>query len=193
MFQDTLPTKLGRIYSAMRETMSSLIDTNNMYIALYDTSTHGIEFPKGYEDGVEVPDETKLPGHYLAPRKLGERKGLTDWVIDHRGTLFIPRNFQDWVHQHRHEIEAFDIGTQCWLGAPMLLRGEVIGVIAFQNFGKPDAFDLGHKALVETIARQAAVAIENVKLLYEIKYKAELHATERAYKDIAGERKRGLE
>lgn len=160
--EQQLQATLQRIYRAAADTMRELMDTSNMFIALYDEESETITFPLGYENGREVPEDAKRPGHYLAPRRLGERKGLTDWVIRHREPLLIKENFAEWARS-QPDIEVFDIGTQCWLGAPMLLRNKVLGVIALQNFQEPRVFDEGHRDLLVTIASQAAVAIANVR------------------------------
>ncbi len=161
--EQRLRRTLQRIYHEAAQAMEGVIDTSNMYIALYDPMTETIEFPLYFEHGQEIPDEVKRNGHPAASRKLGERKGLTDWVIREKEPLLIEKDFEN--ETGRRGIEAFTIKTKCWLGAPMLLRGEVIGVIGLQNFEQEGVFDANHRNLLTTLASQAAIAIDNVRAL----------------------------
>ncbi len=163
MKSDGLQVTLQNIYDAAVKAMSELIDTNNMYTALHDEDTGDIEFPLAYEKGQRVSDEEKVEGKPYGPRPFGERKGLTEWVIRHKKPLLIERDFDAWI-EAQEDVEAFPMDTQCWLGAPMLLRDKVIGVIGLQNFEREGVFDRGHQDLLMTIASQAATAIENARL-----------------------------
>jgi GAF domain-containing protein len=160
---EDLRETLQEIYAAALEAMSGLLDTRNMYIALYDEDSGLIEFPLAYGPGQQGADDEEFEGRPWDPRHLGERQGLTEWVIRHKKPLLIENDFEAWIEAH-DEIEAFPMGTKCWLGAPMLLRDRVIGVIGLQNFEREGVFDRNHRDLLMTIASQAATAIENARL-----------------------------
>ncbi|GAB4410921.1 MAG: hypothetical protein Fur0044_04770 [Anaerolineae bacterium] len=147
--------ELQDIYEAAAEAMSELMDTRNMYIALYDEKAATIEFPL-------FISEKEVTKEAYAPRRFGERQGLTEWVIRHRQPLLIEKDFDAWV-EAQEDIEAFRIGTKCWLGAPMLLRDKVIGVIGLQNFEQEGVFDEHRRDLLMMIASQAAIAIDNAQ------------------------------
>ncbi len=153
---------LRRIYNEAAAVMSGLMDTRNMYIALYDKDTMMVEFPLAYQDAELVLDEEKVWGKPWGPRRFGERSGLTEWIIRHKGSLLIEKDFEGWAGAH--DVKVFNMETKCWLGAPMLLRDEVIGVIGLQNFEREGIFDRNHQDLLLTIASQAAVAIKNAQL-----------------------------
>jgi GAF domain-containing protein len=142
--------------------MSGLVDTRDMYIALYNEETEVIEFPLAYEKGRRVLEEEKVKFGPFQSRHFGDRKGLTEWVIRHKEALLIEKDFDVWVEE-QEDIEAFAIGTKCWLGAPMLFRDRAIGVIGLQNFEREGIFDKPHKDLLATLAGQAAIAIENAR------------------------------
>jgi signal transduction histidine kinase len=161
---------LEQIYQATAEELSGVMDTNNMYIALYHRDTRKLEFPLVYEDGQAMSPEERR--EYGLDRPLDQRPGLTDWVIHNKQPLLIERDFV--AEATSRGIQVFeDMGTQCWLGAPMLLRGEVIGVIGLQSFDEEGVFDQGHQDLLMTIASQAAVAIENARLIAGERQKAD--------------------
>ncbi|MCP4407635.1 MAG: GAF domain-containing protein [Gammaproteobacteria bacterium] len=161
---DTFEQELQNIYNKAAEAMSGLMDTHNMYIAFYNENTKTIEFPLAYQDGQRVPDNEQVKGQPWGPRPFGARKGLTEWVIRHKMPLLVERDFDAWIDAQK-DVEAFPMGTQCWLGAPMLLRDKVIGVIGLQNFEREGVFDQNHRDLLVMIASQAAIAIDNANIL----------------------------
>ena len=54
-------------------------------------------------------------------------------------------------------------GVRSWLGVPLEIHGEVVGVLAVQA-GAPDAFSPDRIRLLEAIAAQSAVALQNARL-----------------------------
>ena len=58
-------------------------------------------------------------------------------------------------------------GMQTHMAAPMLRNGEVVGVVAF-NRVEAGGFTPGEVALLQTFANQAAIAVDNARLLREI-------------------------
>lgn len=156
---NTVEQELEDIYTSAVEVMSDLMDTRNMYIALYDQPNQMIEFGLVREGGKPMPK-----GKMWKSRQLGERKGLTEWVIRHKKSLLVDKDFDDWAAKQK-DVEVYEGVTKCWLGAPMIFRDRVIGVIGLQNFEREHVFDQNHKRLLEMIAGQAAVAIDNAHKL----------------------------
>ena len=139
---------------------SLLIDTTNLYVALVRSLPDGqteISFPLAVEDGV----------HQEWPsRPLGN--GLSEYVIQTRQPLLIPEDVFGFLTQ-KLKIDPVVIGrpAQCWLGVPMIYGDNVGGVIAVQNLDQPNSLNEGHLELLNAIASQAAVAIENARLYSE--------------------------
>lgn len=157
--QKTLET----IYRSAEESMRDLMDTRNMYIALYHESTQMIEFALTREDSQQFKDKK-----FHKSRKLGDRNGLTEWIIRNKKSLLVSENFDAWADA-QPDVEVFTGVTKCWLGAPMIYGDRVIGVIGLQNFERDHVFDEQHRALLETIASQAAVAIETARQQQKLK------------------------
>jgi len=51
-----------------------------------------------------------------------------------------------------------------WMGIPLLAKGRVIGILNLDS-KTPGSFNSDHAAIVQTFANQAAIAIENIRLL----------------------------
>jgi GAF domain-containing protein len=161
----TMDEQLERIYRAMVKTMQPLMNTRNMYIALFDEASRLVSFPLVYENGQEVASYKKGVGEPYGSRLFKQDSGgLTDWVIRHRKVLLVPDAFEAWVLQ-QDDIQAFAMGTKCWLGAPMIFGGAVIGAIGLQSFEQESVYEERHRRLLETIAGQAAIAIVNARQL----------------------------
>ena len=173
-----LQNVLQRIYSEIATTMAGLMDARNMYIALSHSDDDQIEFPLVYEIGKLLPDENKVGDNPYRTRRRGERNGLTERLIREKEPLLISGDFNAWVAR-QPDIDVFPMGTKCWLGAPMMLGDRVIGVIGLQNFEREGVFDEGHRDLLVTIASQAAVAIENIRLQEERERELVQRAVER--------------
>jgi len=54
-----------------------------------------------------------------------------------------------------------------WLGAPLIVRDEIVGALVVQNYGEESTLDEGHLQLLAAIASQVAGAIDSYRLLAE--------------------------
>lgn len=155
-----VPEQLSEVYRAIADAMKGIMDTQNLYIALYDSRRDVISFPLAFQDGQPISDDLRKAGQPYSPRQLGDRNGLTEWVINNKQPLLIKRDFNQWIDQHR--VLAFSkMRTRCWLGTPLILGHNVLGIIGMQNFQLEAVFDESHEQWLQTIAGIAAVAIEN--------------------------------
>ncbi len=144
---------LGLIY----EQTKRLMDTRNMYIALYDNEESMLSFPLSKEGGADDP---------VKPRKIDIKNesagGLTEIVIRNHESLYIPDVASWCVDNVRTLPEKPD--PKSWLGVPMLLEGKVLGVISLRNYELENAYTQEDIAVLEAMAGQAAVALENARL-----------------------------
>jgi len=132
--------------------VSRLLDTTNLYVALYHPEQDQVSFPLYAEGGrVRRLDERRQAG-----------KGLTEYVIRTREPLLVKENLDQWLEGQG--IEAVGRDAQSWLGVPMALGERVIGVIAVQSYTTPRLYDEHDQGLLTAIASQAAIAIQNARL-----------------------------
>jgi signal transduction histidine kinase len=133
-------------------TIGLVLDNSNFYIALYDEEKQFVSFPVYSIDGNQ-----DISG---AGRPFGN--GLTEYVIRTKAPLLIPHNLTE-------TTEALGIApigrrAESFLAVPILVGEKVIGVIALQNYDRPDAYNTTHVELLSTFASQAAIALENARL-----------------------------
>jgi PAS domain S-box-containing protein len=99
--------------------------------------------------------------------KLGE--GMVGWCAQHNKTLL-----SNDVSSDEHYINFYPdrIPTRSELSIPLHVEGKVIGVLDIQS-PRLDAFDQNDIRVMETLADQIAIGLENAKLLTEIRQQVE--------------------
>jgi PAS domain S-box-containing protein len=134
---------------------STLIDTTNFSIALYDEEGDVITFPF-----VVDPEERED----WAPRK--GRRGLTGRIIETGEPLLLPSGA---AGPERDEGRAIHAGLcHSWLGVPMIAEDKVRGVIAVQSYDREHVFGRQDLEFLMTVASQSAMAVRNAQLYQQI-------------------------
>ncbi|CAN5584120.1 hypothetical protein BH23CHL7_BH23CHL7_16240 [soil metagenome] len=137
----------------VRETFSADI----AYVALLDTERGQIGFPYYYETGSpEAP----------APIALGE--GWTSRILLNKRPLLINSDEQ------RESFDAQALGTlpRSYLGVPVLVGDEAIGVISVQSTREEGRFGSSDERLLSIIAANVGAAIQNARLYHEMRSRA---------------------
>jgi len=154
-------TNLDNLYQIIHRQIVQVMGEVNFMIARYDASTDMIEIPY-LDEGGQI---TSLP-----PFPLGQ--GLTSIVIRTRQPLMI---VEDTVNRSRAlgAIATESGFAKSWLGVPLIIANEPIGVIVVQDMENEHRFDEDDIRLLVTLASQVAIAIRNARLLESTRYKAE--------------------
>jgi PAS domain S-box-containing protein len=137
----------------MRETFHADI----VYVALLDRDTNLIHFPYYNEHG----DPRVEP-----PLIFGQ--GLTSKIIETRQHLMVNRD----IEKKRSELGVVRRGTpaQAYLGVPILVSDQAIGVISVQSTQMENAFDDSDVRLLSTLAANVGVAIRTAQLYQEVQH-----------------------
>ena len=141
------------VLNALYEQINRMLDIDSFYVALYDESTGMIEFPLlvGEEGTVE-----------LAARPIDEVPGVTGYVIELRQPLHL-EDLRTLPDDAPFDIVAVDENpTNSYIGVPLMSRDRVIGVLSVQS-RRPNAYSEADLRLLETVATQASIAIENAR------------------------------
>lgn len=151
---------------------SKLMDTSNMYIALYDTNTDTVSFGLAYREGMLVNTESEAGWQ---PRRAGA--GLTEWIIHNQQPL-LNRNRMESEEWHRQLGRKEYIGQTfaCWIGVPMIAKGKVLGVIASYHPTREYVYDEDDLQLLLMLASYGAVAIDNARISQQgLEISSEMH------------------
>jgi GAF domain-containing protein/CheY-like chemotaxis protein len=128
-------------------------DADIAYVGLLDEETGLVEFPYFIEDGERHDEAPVAPG-----------TGSVTWrVMEQKAPLLINRESQ-W-----NELGGRGIGTQArsYLGVPIMLGGEPIGVISVQSTRREGRFGETDARVLSTIAANVGVAVRNARLYDE--------------------------
>ncbi|MDQ3550754.1 MAG: response regulator, partial [Bacteroidota bacterium] len=131
--------------------LKDLFKANIVYLALLDQKTQTIYFP--YQFGDE-----------LKPMNLGE--GLTSQILLTGDSLLINRNIQEFRKQLG--VSMLGIPAASYLGVPIPVGDEYIGVLSVQSTEHENRFDENDKRLLSTIAASVGVALRNAKLFEDV-------------------------
>lgn len=142
---DELLTRLAQL-------IKRVIDYRIFGIALLDEETQHLELKVTIKFG----DGPRA----VAPVKLGE--GLTGYAALHKEVVLVPD-----VTKDPRYIDAVP-GVCSELVVPLLLKDRCIGVFDLES-PEPNAFNKKHVKLLTLLASEAAVAIENARLVESIK------------------------
>lgn len=139
---------LESLYVEIHAAVGRMIGARNFYIALHEPET-------GLHHFVYHRDEKDPPPR---PRQLG--RGLTGYVFRSGKALLVTR--EQMLNPPKPEEWQVEHGSvsAVWLGVPLVIRGQTIGVMAVQDFDDPNAYGEEQKRLLTFVAEQTAVAIE---------------------------------
>jgi len=148
---------------------SQLMDTGNMYIALYNDLSEMISFPLMYVDG----NRKGQPA-----RKFGEDGiGKTEWIIQNNESIIHATNTEakEWYGRpgYGDYLKKDKISLPSWVGVPMQVGEKVLGVIATYHPDKEHLYGQEELDVLSVMARQAAIAIDNSRLYYDVNRRLE--------------------
>jgi len=147
---------LGLIYKHA----SRLMDTGNMYVALYDEPTDTVRFGLMMVEGspVDVP-----------PRKAG--KGRTEEIIRTKKPILLAtkKEAEGWYDEPGRED--YLVGREMlssWLGVPMMVGEKALGVIATYHPTREYVYSSDDLRILQAMANQAAIALDNAHMFYDV-------------------------
>lgn len=141
--------------------VARLLDTSNFYIGLYDPDRYEISFPVNITRSRIDQQIVVIPAD----------AGLSGYVIRTKKGLLIERDVAEW--QRERGMETVGEPAQSWLGVPLMVGSQVLGIMAIQSYSTPYRYNRRDLELFTAIANQSAVALQNAKLYAEAQRRAE--------------------
>lgn len=147
---------------------SRLLDTRNFMMSLYNPE-------RGEHEFVLNLTESEVDKELL--KRQPANLGISGYILHNRTPVLIKDNADKWAISHG--IQPLGEVAYSWLGVPLLLGNQVLGIIIIQNYHQENVYDEHDRDLLMTIASAAAVALQNARLFSE-KRKAEKASLEQA-------------
>ncbi len=150
-------SNLTDLYASMYNYLDELMGLPNLYIALYDKKKKLIHFPF-YVDEYDNHEDALV-------EDITKEQTLTTEVIFAEKPVFL--TFEMLL---KREKENRIRGTvpKLWIGVPLKINREVIGIIAVQHYTDPDYFTKKDLKILSFIADQIAFAIEKRQILDDL-------------------------
>ncbi len=143
--------RVDEVLELIYEQTRRILPGEHMLIALHDEEQDELECAFSTN-----PDDCAVGFRYSADTGLG------GYMVRHHKSVLLPDHVVDRVGELG--IEPIGIASASWLGVPMLRGDRVLGVIVVQHYTTPNVYDESHQVLLEAIASQAAIAVENARL-----------------------------
>jgi PAS domain S-box-containing protein len=142
---------IKEIYPTIVKELSRIWDTNNFFIALYDKSS----------DTLSLPFFTDEKDNFY---EIPSSKTITGWVIRQNKSVLLKGDDLKMLEESE-EIEL--VGTECkvWMGVPLKVEGNIIGVMCLQDYNDEDKFSQDDLYVLDFIANQIAIAIQRRMIL----------------------------
>lgn len=151
--------ELNQVLLTLYEQCCLALPMDTFYVAVYQDQTHLIHHPLFVEHGENVPQN---------PRDIRMQPGLSGEVVWSQKTLYLADLLDPNIAISHQVIRTGGTPTRSYVGVPLIVRDKVVGVISMQSY-QPNAYNPDQIGLLETIANQAAITVENASLFEQMK------------------------
>jgi diguanylate cyclase (GGDEF)-like protein len=137
----------AELYQRVHAEVGELINARNFYIALLSDDRKTLEFPYAVD----------ASGERYASRPVG--RGISEYVLRHGRRIL---RFEEMLAlAHGGEIDLRTAGTLAvwWLGVPLVVGDETIGLVAVQSYDAAVSYTLADQELLGFAASQIATML----------------------------------
>ena len=155
---------LTQLYPVIREELSTIIDTTNFYIALFDEEKNKLYFSY-YADETGEKDKDFLASKY------SNSDSIFNYIFKTGESLLLNYNkYKKMIA--RGDFVSYDVITnkQVWLGVPLRVENKIIGSMVLQSYTDPDLYSPKDIKLMEFVSQQVATAIERKQIEEKLKF-----------------------
>ena len=154
---------LHALYATIHQILGTVIDVTNFFIAIVDQRQRTLYFPY-YVDEV---DQDFSPLTDFDPAS-----SLTGLVVTEKRGVFLDSLA---LRKRADEQGVWGPVPLVWLGVPLIIRDEVIGVMTVQHYNDPLRYTLEDLRLLTAISHQVAVAIDRKRSLDQLRQSEETY------------------
>ncbi|MCD4664701.1 MAG: PAS domain S-box protein, partial [Bacteroidales bacterium] len=140
---------LNELFTVIRLELNKVVDTTNLYIALYDKENDRISLAYF----IDEKDRYK---------SFPAGKSLTAYLIRKNKPLLLrEKDITDIMNSG--EIEIMGSPAKVWLGVPLKVKNDTIGAIVLQNYSDENAFSNEDLELMSFVSNQISISINQKK------------------------------
>ena len=153
---------VDEVFKSIHANLSKIIDVENFYVAMYDKKNDTISLP------FQIDSKDKFASFPAG-------KSMTGYVIKTRTPLLATKIIIEELAR-TGQIQIIGTPSLVWMGVPLIVDDEVIGVIAVQSYTDPEQYTIREFELLKFVADQIAIVISR-------KGAEDLFQNEKAYLD----------
>lgn len=157
---------LNHLFRSIHNSLGTIIDATNFFIAIVDIKKRTIYFP--YH--VDMVDDDFSPITDFDPDD-----SLTGMVVLQGKPVLLKK--ED-LEKRASTDGIWGPEPLIWMGAPLIVKDEIIGVIAVQSYTDPELYNEKDLQILSTVSEQIASAI------YRKRAADELQVSEKKYRNI---------
>jgi signal transduction histidine kinase len=172
---------LYQLLEDIMELAASVMNSAASSLMLIDKETNQLIFEVTHGSGSEALRQEQI--------RIGLDEGIAGWVATHCQSVVVNDVTQDPRFSRRVDVRTGFL-TRSIAAVPLQVKGQIIGVLEVLNKNSEEGFDDEDLQIMSTIAAQAAIAIENARLLQSVREEKE--RTIRAEESIRHEVARNL-
>jgi PAS domain S-box-containing protein len=136
--------------------VSRLLDATNFYIGLYSPEQNRVSFLLNMSESQQDQEIVEVSAD----------QGLTGYIIRTKEPLLIREGLRRW--EEEHGLKAVGEEAASWLGVPLLIGQQLLGVMAVQSYTADRLYDEHDRDVLMAIANQAVIALQNARLFEQI-------------------------
>jgi transcriptional regulator with GAF, ATPase, and Fis domain len=125
----TVTENLAELLAIIRNKLANIVDTRNFFLALYHPETEIYTFPY-------CVDEYDVRNDFT-PSQM--KKSLTDYVRRSGQTQLVDEKRHRQL-QRCGEVDLVGAPSKIWLGVPLKIAGDVLGVLVVQSYDSKTAY-----------------------------------------------------
>ncbi len=138
---------LPQLYESIHHTLGRIMDVTNFFIAIVDIKEHTLRFP--YH--VDIADDDFAPITHF-----NTKDSLTGLVVSQGKPMLLKH--EDLKNQ-KNQDGIWGPVPLIWMGVPLMIKNEVIGVVAVQSYENPNLYNNKDLQVFTAISDQIATAI----------------------------------
>jgi diguanylate cyclase (GGDEF)-like protein/PAS domain S-box-containing protein len=142
-------SNLKDLYGSIHKSLSNIMDVTNFYIALVNIKEHTMHFP--YH--VDTSDDDFSPITDFDPNN-----SLTGLVVSKGRPVLLNKKELD---KRAGQNGVWGVLPLIWMGVPLIIKNEVIGVIAAQSYLDPLLYKKQDLQILSMVSDQIAIAIDH--------------------------------
>ncbi len=136
---------LEEFFLSVHKFLGNIMDVSNFYVAMYNN----------HNDTISLPYQVDMQDKFAS---FPAGKTLTGYVIRTRTPLLASESLVRELAKSG-QIQVIGTPSKVWLGVPLIIADEVIGVIAVQSYTDPEQYSHRELELLMFVADQIAAVI----------------------------------